>query len=184
MFHGFALCRHTRRAAIHVNGARFNDAIGDTVNRDLIPPMTIETVNLEAPNPVCGVDALGGLPERWTKGRVFHPDRAYNGLRRLPRPRGCDSGYGGQQAGSAAVFVAADVAHGSGFRRSSTSDLDRLYSELGWGGDAAELHLSMTAARDKLAAPDQFRRCLQTSPISSLRRTSARHDTSRLVIEK
>ena len=46
--------------AIYVNGARFNDAFGDTVNWDLIPPSAIESVNLEAANPVFGLNALGG----------------------------------------------------------------------------------------------------------------------------
>jgi hypothetical protein len=30
--------------AVYVNGACFNDAFGDTVNRDLIPPAAIESV--------------------------------------------------------------------------------------------------------------------------------------------
>jgi hypothetical protein len=46
--------------AVYVNGARFNDAFGDTVNWDLIPPSAIEQVNLEPSNPVFGLNALGG----------------------------------------------------------------------------------------------------------------------------
>ncbi len=44
--------------AIYVNGARFNDAFGDVVNWDLIPPSAIESVNLEAANPLFGLNAL------------------------------------------------------------------------------------------------------------------------------
>src|SRR5579863_8605347 len=43
--------------AVYVNGARFNDAFGDTVNWDLIPPAAIDSVNLEAANPVYGLNA-------------------------------------------------------------------------------------------------------------------------------
>ncbi len=34
--------------AVYVNGMRFNDAFGDTVNWDLIPSVAISTVNVEA----------------------------------------------------------------------------------------------------------------------------------------
>jgi iron complex outermembrane receptor protein len=40
--------------AIFVNGERFNDAFGDTVNWDLIPPSAIQSATLEAANPVFG----------------------------------------------------------------------------------------------------------------------------------
>jgi outer membrane receptor protein involved in Fe transport len=46
--------------AVYVNGMRFNDAFGDTVNWDLIPSVAIGTVNVEASNPVFGLNALGG----------------------------------------------------------------------------------------------------------------------------
>src|ERR1700722_4855342 len=46
--------------AVYVNGARFNDAFGDTVNWDLIPPSAIKPVGIEAANPVFGLNALGG----------------------------------------------------------------------------------------------------------------------------
>src|SRR5271154_6421630 len=42
--------------AIYVNGARFNDAFGDTVNWDLIPPTAVDSINLEASNPVFGLN--------------------------------------------------------------------------------------------------------------------------------
>jgi iron complex outermembrane receptor protein len=46
--------------AVYVNGVRFNDPFGDTVNWDLIPSIAIDTVNVEASNPVFGLNALGG----------------------------------------------------------------------------------------------------------------------------
>ncbi|MEF8764526.1 TonB-dependent receptor, partial [Stenotrophomonas sp. A3_2] len=46
--------------AVYVNGARFNDPFGDTVNWDLVPAAAIDTVTLEASNPVFGLNALGG----------------------------------------------------------------------------------------------------------------------------
>ena len=46
--------------AIYVNGARFNDAFGDTVNWDLIAPSAIQSASLETANPLFGLNALGG----------------------------------------------------------------------------------------------------------------------------
>ena len=46
--------------AVYVNGVRFNQAFGDTVNFDLLPDMAIDQMNLEGSNPVFGLNALGG----------------------------------------------------------------------------------------------------------------------------
>jgi hypothetical protein len=63
LYHGFEaspLLGVPQGLAVYVNGARFNDAFGDTVNWDLIPSLAIGQLNLEGPNPVFGLNALGG----------------------------------------------------------------------------------------------------------------------------
>jgi outer membrane receptor protein involved in Fe transport len=138
--------------AVYVNGARFNDAFGDTVNWDLIPPSAIETVSLEGSNPIFGLNALGGSVNVRLKNGFTNQTAditAYGGS------------YGreaaileyGQQSGPFAVYVAADVTHDDGFRQTSTSNLHRLYADLGWRSDVAELHLDITAAHDRLGNP-------------------------------
>jgi outer membrane receptor protein involved in Fe transport len=67
----------------------------------------------------------------------------------------------GQQSGPVAVYVTADATHDDGFRQTSTSDLYRLYIDLGWRNDVAELHLGTTAAHDTLGNPG-------ASPIQAL----------------
>src|ERR1700685_1739907 len=117
--------------AVYVNGARFNDAFGDTVNWDLIPPAAIESVNLEAANPVFGLNALGGsISIRLKNGFTTQTDNvtAYGGS------------YGrasaimefGRQFGDFAIYVTGDATHDNGFRQTSASDLYRLYGDLGW----------------------------------------------------
>ncbi len=138
--------------AVYVNGARFNDAFGDTVNWDLIPPAAIETVNLEAANPVFGLNALGGsISIRLKNG--FNTQTAnitaYGGS------------YGrasailefGQQYGDFAIYAVGDATHDSGFRLTSTSDLYRLFTDLGWRRGGGEVHLGITAANDSLGNP-------------------------------
>jgi iron complex outermembrane receptor protein len=138
--------------AIYVNGARFNDAFGDTVNWDLIPPTAIQSVNLEAANPIFGLNALGGsLSIRLKNGFTTQTENvtAYGGS------YGRASGIleFGQQYGDFAIYAAADATHDNGFRQTSTSDLYRLYTDLGWRSGGGELHLGITAAHDTLGNP-------------------------------
>jgi len=138
--------------AIYVNGARFNDAFGDTVNWDLIAPEAIESANLEAANPLFGLNALGGSISI----------RLKNGF---DAPAENITAYGGSygraaailefrhQYGDFAISAAADVTHDNGFRQTSTSDLYRLYTDLGWRSGGGELHLGITAAHDELGNP-------------------------------
>jgi iron complex outermembrane receptor protein len=138
--------------AVYVNGARFNDAFGDTVNWDLIPPSAIQTVNLEASNPVFGLNALGGsVSIRLKDGFTSQTDSltAYGGS----FGREAAILEYGRQAGSVAIYVAADATHDTGFRQTSTSNLDRLYTDLGWRSGGAELHLGITAVHDTLGNP-------------------------------
>ena len=63
VYHGFSaspLEGASQGLAVYVNGARFNQPFGDTVNWDLIPSIAIDRVNLEGANPVFGLNALGG----------------------------------------------------------------------------------------------------------------------------
>jgi len=164
--------------AVYVNGARFNDAFGDTVNWDLIPASAIKTVSIEAANPVFGLNALGGSVSVQLKNG-FSDDTdsvtAYGGS------------YGrragilevSRQAGEFAIYLAADATHDSGFRQTSTTDLYRLYTDLGWRSEPAEVHLGFTAAHDRLGprgSPDPSigRQHLQHLYGSELRRQQIR----------
>ena len=62
-YHGFeasALQGTPQGLAVYVNGVRFNQAFGDTVNFDLLPNMAIDQMHLEGSHPVFGLNALGG----------------------------------------------------------------------------------------------------------------------------
>jgi iron complex outermembrane receptor protein len=138
--------------AVYVNGARFNDAFGDTVNWDLIPPSAIGAVNLEASNPVFGLNALGGsVSVRLKDGFSTDTTNAtvYGGS------YGREAGVleYGHAAGPFAVYVTGDATHDDGFRQTATSDIYRMYADLGWRSAAAELHLGTTAVHDTLGNP-------------------------------
>ena len=114
-----------------MNGARFNDPFGDTVNWDLIPSIAIDTVNVEASNPVFGLNALGGsVNVQMKNGFTFHGGdfTGYGGSYN----RGSGILEYGQQVGNFAIYGAGEITADGGFRDTSASNIYRLYTDLGW----------------------------------------------------
>ena len=138
--------------AVYVNGARFNDPFGDTVNWDLIPSVAIQSVNVEASNPVYGLNALGGSVNVQMKNGF-----TYDGADLTAYGGSYDRGAGilqyGHQSGDFAVYAAGEVTHDGGFRQTQASDIYRLYTDLGWRNGPAEVHLSIDAADNTLGNP-------------------------------
>jgi outer membrane receptor protein involved in Fe transport len=155
LFRGFAAsptAGASQGLAVYVNGARFNDPFGDTVNWDLIPGIAIDTVNVEASNPVFGLNALGGsVNVQMKNGFSFHGGdfTGYGGS----YGRGSGTLEYGQQVGSFALYAAGEITADGGFRDTSASNIYRLYTDLGWRNDAAEVHLNITAADNTLGNP-------------------------------
>jgi outer membrane receptor protein involved in Fe transport len=138
--------------AVYVNGMRFNDAFGDTVNWDLIPSSAISTVNVEASNPVFGLNALGGSVNVQLKnGFDTHGGDATAYYGSYNRQSG--SFEYGQQVGNVAIYSSAEAIHDDGFRETQASNIFRTYDDIGWRNDVAELHLNVTAADNKLGNP-------------------------------
>ncbi len=138
--------------AVYVNGMRFNDAFGDTVNWDLIPSAAIATVNVEASNPVFGLNALGGSVNVQLKngfnfqgGNITGYYGSYN--------RDAGNIEYGRQFGSFAIYATGEIIHDNGFRQTQSSSIYRLYTDLGWRNDVAELHLNVIAADNSLGNP-------------------------------
>ena len=155
LFRGFTASPVTGTSqglAVYVNGARFNDPFGDTVNWDLIPPEAIQTVNVEASNPVFGLNALGGSVNVQLKNGF-----TFQGADLTAIGGSYDRGQGvaeyGRQFGNYALYVAGDVTHDGGYRQTGNSDLYRIYTDLGWRNDVAELHVAVTADDDTLGNP-------------------------------
>ncbi len=155
LFRGFTASPVTGTSqglAVYVNGARFNDPFGDTVNWDLIVPVAIQTVNVEASNPVFGLNALGGSVNVQLKnGFDFHGAdlTAYGGS--FDRASGIAEF--GRQYGDFAIYAAGDITHDGGYRQTGNSDLYRVYTDLGWRSATTELHLDITGAENTLGNP-------------------------------
>ncbi len=138
--------------AVYVNGARFNDPFGDTVNWDLIVPIAIQTVNVEASNPIFGLNALGGSVNVQLKNGFNYQGTdftAYGGS----FDRGSGIAEYGRQFGNFAIYAAGDITHDGGYRDTGNSDLYRFYTDVGYRTGSTELHLDITGAEDTLGNP-------------------------------
>ena len=154
-YHGFdasPLQGTPQGLAVYVNGARFNDPFGDTVNWDLIPRVAIDRMNLVSANPVFGLNALGGaLSVQLKNGFTYHGGEieVYGGS--FGQIAG-DFQYG-KQSGNTAIYVAGSGLSEQGWRDNQSSGLKQLYADLGWRGERAELHVSLDLAQTNLKGP-------------------------------
>ena len=140
LYHGFeasALQGTPQGLAVYVNGVRFNQAFGDTVNFDLLPDIAIDQMNLEGSNPVFGLNALGGALNvqlkngfTWQGGEVELSGGSFDTL-------GVDFQYG-KRSGDTAVYVAASGMHQDGWRDQQSSGIENFYGDIGWRGNTGE----------------------------------------------
>jgi outer membrane receptor protein involved in Fe transport len=162
-YHGFQaspLQGNPQGLAVYLNGARFNDPFGDTVNWDLIPDIAIDRIDLVGSNPVFGLNALGGaLSVRLKNGFTYHGGE-------IDVLGGSFAKYQGElqygvQSGNVAAYVAASGLHEGGWRDLQSSNLRNFYGDLGWRGSRGEIHVNVTAADNTLNGPG-------TSPVELL----------------
>ena len=137
--------------AVYLNGIRINEAFGDTVNWDLVPTNAIERTDVWSSNPVFGLNALGGAVSLQMKNgftfQGFEADLMGGSFGRI-------SGglqYGVQKREVAAYFAVQGL-RDDGWRDRSPTDLVRLYLDLGWRSERAEVHLVGAAATTSYGA--------------------------------
>ena len=155
LYHGFLaspLQGNPQGLAVYLNGARFNQPFGDTVNWDLIPDLAIDRMDLVGSNPVFGLNALGGaLSVRMKNGFAYQGDE-------VDLLGGSFAHYQGNfqygvQSGNVAAYVAATGLHEGGWRDLQSSNLGNFYGDLGWRGYGGEVHINVTAAQTRLNGP-------------------------------
>ena len=138
--------------AVYQNGARINETFGDTVNWDLIPQMAINRMTLSPNNPIYGLNALGGAISIEMKNG-FNYQGAQAEVTGGSFGRIGASAQAGGQKGNVSGYITADSVYDAGWRDfSSSSQLRRMYFDLGARGDQTEFHLSFTGADNKLGS--------------------------------
>ncbi|MDQ6704319.1 MAG: TonB-dependent receptor [Pseudomonadota bacterium] len=135
--------------AVYQNGIRVNEAFGDTVNFDLIPPQAIYRADIFTNNPVFGLNALGGAVSLQMKNGFL-----WQGLETqvLGGSFGRVSGLFeyGKQIDDYSLYVTGDATRDGGWRFFSPSTLFRLYGDLGYRTPGNELHFIASGARNSL----------------------------------
>ena len=163
-YHGFeasALQGTPQGLAVYVNGVRFNQAFGDTVNFDLLPNLAIDEMNLEGSNPVFGLNALGGALNVQLKNGFTYQGGEIELARRLVRHVRGRLPVSASRAAIPSVYVAASGLHQDGWRDQQSSDLENFYGDVGWRGNTGELHFNVLLANSELNGPG-------TSPVELL----------------
>ncbi len=138
--------------AVYQNGTRINEAFGDVVNWDLLPEVAIARMTLMPNNPLFGLNATGGaLSIEMKNGFTYHGTEAQLFGGSFGRISG--SAQSGYQDGNFSAYVAADSTYDRGWRDySSSSQIRRMYVDLGARGDQTEFHVSFTGADNKLGS--------------------------------
>ncbi len=149
-FEASPLAGNPQGLAVYVNGTRFNQPFGETVNWDLIPSIALDEINVVGSNPAFGLNALGGaISVQLKNGFTYHGGQLELSGGSFGRVE--LSGQYGQQSGNTSAYVAVTGLNENGWRQHSPSQLRQVYGDIGWRGEAAEVHLSVTGADNVLA---------------------------------
>jgi iron complex outermembrane recepter protein len=134
--------------AVYQNGIRINEAWGDTVNWDLIPSVAIDRTSIVTGNPLFGLNAIGGAVVLDMKNGF-----TYHGFEADARGGSFGRRLGSMQLGvekdGFATYVALEAAGDNGYRKFSGSQIERMYGDLGWRGEGAEIHAAMQLAQNR-----------------------------------
>jgi outer membrane receptor protein involved in Fe transport len=151
-YHGFTaspLQGNGQGLAVYVDGIRFNQAFGDTVDFDLLPQEAIESLSIRDASPVYGLNALGGAlvvetrTGRTSPGVTMEASAGDHGRRE-------GSVVAGWKSGALSAFFAGEASHDGGWRQHSPSTLYNLFGDLGWDAADAGVHLKVAAADTNL----------------------------------
>ena len=127
----------------YVNGVRFNEPFGDTVNWDLIPEGAIDSMALyPGSNPVYGLNSLGGAISIKTKtgfSAPKHEIEAYGGS----WGRHSEELSSGWNNGTWGYFLDLHHFEEDGWRDFSPTKADQAFGTLSWRGDKGSLDLTL-----------------------------------------
>ncbi|WP_394753018.1 TonB-dependent receptor [Crenothrix sp.] len=129
----------------YVNGVRFNEPFGDTVNWDLIPQGAIDTMALfPGSNPVYGLNTLGGAISIRTKTGFSAPGHqleVYGGS----WDRHSEELTSGWNNGTWGYFLDVHNFAENGWRNFSPSTAKQILGTLSWQNDKGNLDLTVAA---------------------------------------
>lgn len=127
----------------YVNGVRFNEPFGDSVNWDLIPRGAIDTMELyPGSNPLYGLNTLGGAISLRTKtgfSAPKHQFEAYGGS----WDRHSEELTSGWNNGTWGYFLDLHHFDEQGWRNFSPTEANQVFGTLSWRNDRGSLDLTL-----------------------------------------
>lgn len=146
--------------SVYVNGVRFNEPFGDSVNWDLVPEGAIDTMHLiPGSNPVYGLNTLGGAITVRTKTGFSAPGHRVDALYGSWERHQVEVSSGGNN-GTFGYFVDLKNFGEEGWRDHSRSKANQVFSTFSWLGENSNLDLTLAATDNTLkgngAAPIQL----------------------------
>jgi outer membrane receptor protein involved in Fe transport len=131
--------------AAYVDGARFNQPFGDTVNFELIPDAAIRSVTLRDASPVYGLNTLGGaLVIETATGQTVQGLDAAAAIGSYGE-RDLSLSAGGARGGFS-WFAAGQYREENGWRDFSPSDLLNGFVDVGYDGARGGVHVKFIGA--------------------------------------
>jgi outer membrane receptor protein involved in Fe transport len=131
--------------SVYVNGIRFNEPFGDTVNWDLIPENAIDHVSLHSgSNPVYGLNTLGGAIAMRTKTGFSAPGHRIE-VAGGSWGRHWQEVSSGWNNGSIGYFVDLKSFVEDGWRDFSPTDVKQGFGTFSWQDDRSRLNLTLSA---------------------------------------
>ncbi len=164
--------------SVYLNGVRFNEPFGDTVNWDLIPQGAVDTLSLiPGSNPLFGLNTLGGAVSMKTKTGFSAPGH------QLEFSAGSWERYSqeltsGWNNGTWGYFLDVHHLEENGWRDFSPTEANQIFGTLSWRGDRGQLDLTLAANDNNMrgngAVPiqllEQHRKSIYTHPDQTVTR--------------
>ena len=140
-----ALQGNAQGLAAYLDGGRFNQPFGDTVNFDLLPEAALASVTIKDASPVYGLNALGGAIVFATKTGRSSPGIEVSAVGgRYGRFE--STAVAGWARDELSAYAAVQANRDDGWRRFSPSTLYNGFADLGWDGANGGVHLKLVAA--------------------------------------
>ena len=134
--------------SVFLDGVRVNEPFGDIVNWDLIPTNAISNINLmPGSNPLFGLNTLGGALSVHTKSGSEFPGVSATASGGSWGRRAFEFEAGGvDKEKNVDYFVAGNFFKEDGWRDHSGSNVNQIFSKVGWQNDTSDLDLSVSLA--------------------------------------
>ena len=134
--------------SVFLDGVRVNEPFGDIVNWDLIPTNAISNINLmPGSNPLFGLNTLGGALSVHTKSGSEFPGVSATASGGSWGRRAFEFEAGGvDKEKNVDYFVAGNFFKEDGWRDHSGSNVNQIFSKVGWQNDTSDLDLSLSLA--------------------------------------